>query len=243
MRRIVPVLLAAATLASSALAVFAQGTPPNNSFQFRLGGFFPHGGGEMWNGNEQTFTLDTSDFQDPVFGFSCVVSVNNHLEVGFNLDFYDDTVRSSYLDWVDEDGYPIFHDTTLEMMPATVDVRFLPAGRFGIRGSAGQRHVIQPVFYLGAGVGFNVWEYEETGDFLDFGQEPPAVFPSRFVESGTEFETHALAGLELPLGPTWGLLFEGRYSWSSVDPGGDFAGLGDLDLGGFSAFTGLTVRF
>ncbi len=52
-----------------------------------------------------------------------------------------------------------------------------------------------------------------------------------------------LAGLELPLGPTWGLLLEGRYSWSGDTPNGDFVDLGDLNRDGFSVFTGPAIRF
>ena len=52
-----------------------------------------------------------------------------------------------------------------------------------------------------------------------------------------------LAGLELPFGHTWSLMFEGRYSWSEASPGGPFEGLGELDLGGFAAYVGASWRF
>jgi hypothetical protein len=217
--------------------------PSDNSFQFRLGGFFPSGNSEFWDNNERDFTMSSSDFNDGVLGFSYVTSLSNRFELGFNLDFYDSTVRSSYRDFVDQDGFPIFHDTRLRMTPLTVDFRFLPSGRYGYRGRHGEHRVHKPVPYLGAGAGFNFWRYEETGDFLDFSLDPPEVFSDRFKDSGAAFETHVLAGIELPMGPTWGLIFEGRHSWSEVTPSSDFAGLGKLDLGGTSAYVGAAFHF
>ena len=69
------------------------------------------------------------------------------------------------------------------------------------------------------------------------------IFFDRFIDSDWAFQTHALAGVELPISPAMGLLFEGRYSWVDDDAGGDFAGLGEIDLGGPSAFVGASFHF
>ena len=83
MRRFLPGLL-------SMLFVFPLGSleaetwhRPSNSFQFRLGGFFPEGGGDFWADNEQTFTLDHSDFNGAILGLTYVASVNNHIPIHF----------------------------------------------------------------------------------------------------------------------------------------------------------------
>ena len=171
-----------------------------------------------------------------------MAAVNNHFEVGFNLDYYEQDVRSAYQGIVDSQGFAILHDSRLQLVPATVDFRLLPAGRHAIRGREG-RQVLHPVPYFGAGLGFNFWEYEEVGDFVDFSDPLLPIFPDRFLESGTTFEAHALAGLELPVGPAWSVLLEGRYSWSDVTPNGDFAGLGSLELDGLSAYVGFAFHF
>ncbi len=232
-------------IAAAGLMLLMAATPTpaydgNLGFQFRLGGFFPSGDSVFWEDVEDTFTLRVSNFNDTIVGFSFVGSFGNHLETGFNIDFYRSTVRSSVRDYVDQAGLPILHDTRLTLTPMTVDVRLLPAGRYRIRGAQGRR-VLQPVFYLGGGLGFNYWEYEEVGDFVDFTDE--SIFFDRFIDTGWAFEAHALAGLELPFGRTWSLLFEGRYSWSEATPGGPFSGLGELDLGGFAAYVGASWRF
>lgn len=213
----------------------------DSAFQFRLGQFFPDGGGELWSDNEEVFTLDSSDFNDIVWGFSYVAGTSNTLEVGLNVDFYDGSAYSSYRDFVDEAGYPIYHDTALSLMPVTADLRFLPAGRYRMR--PGGRQVLKPAFYIGGGGGLNFWEYEEVGDFIDFTMEPNEIFYSRYKDSGTAWELHALAGFELPLSPGFNLLFEGRYSWCEDTLGGNLAGLGDIDLGGASLSIGGSFRF
>ena len=228
------------------------GGAPRGEFQIRFGGFFPEGGGDLWESNEAFFTLDASDFDGFVLGFTTVFGISNHVEFGANLDFYDASERSAYRDPVPgfpnvipEDpftGAPIRHDTRLEMVPLTFDLRFLPAGRFKIRGPD-RRVVLQPVFYIGAGIGLNFWEYKEVGDFLDLTQSPPIIFFDSFYDDGVAFESHVLAGLEFPVGRRSNFLLEGRYSWSDDKLGGDFDGLGTLEMDGPSFFGGFGLRF
>ena len=210
------------------------------AFQVRMGGFFPDGDSNFWDETEARFTLDSSDFEDFVLGLTLLSALGNYLEVGFNVDFYETTVLSAEREFVDNFGNEILHDTHLETVPMTVDLRFLPGGRYRIRGPQG-RQVLKPVFYIGGGLGLTYWEYEEVGDFVD--DATLSIFFERFVDDGVAFEAHALAGLELPFGRSLALLFEGRYSWADDDLGGDFAGFGELDLSGPSVFVGGSFRF
>lgn len=227
-------------LAGAAVPALAQSGRDQSAFQIRLGGFFPDGDGEFWDDTASTFTLEpTSDLDDGVVGLTFVRGFGNHLEAGFNLDFYERTTVSSVAGFVDGNGLPIFHDSRLALVPATVDLRFVPLGRYRVRG--GGRLVRQPVFYIGGGAGFTFWEYEEIGDFVDFSDD--TIFFDRFTDDGASFEVHGLAGVELPIGPAWNLLFEGRYSWVDETLGRDFSGLGEIDLGGMSAYVGASLRF
>jgi opacity protein-like surface antigen len=243
-KRLLPVL--ALALASMATSVSAQGPHDAGAFQFRLGGYFPSMGGAFWGENFDRYTLDESDFTDAMIGGSYIASLSNYLELGLNVDFYDAAARSAERDFTDEDGYAILHDTAMRVIPMTVDLRVLPAGRYAMRGSGGRIAVRRPVPYLGAGLGFNYWEFEEVGDFVD---DPNALFPmvvsDRLADSGTEFEMHVLGGVEIPVSPAWSLNFEGRYSWSEADPDADLASIypGEIDLGGASFFFGASVRF
>lgn len=238
-RTTITLALAAVALTAFAGTARAQSYgpgPSENAFQVRLGGFFLDGGGQVWDDNEDIFTLDTSDFNDGILGLSFVKSVNNNFEIGFNADFYDSTVRSAYRDYTDQDGFSILHDTRLAFVPLTVDVRFLPVGRYRMRPQG--RRVQKPVVYIGAGLGVVPWKYEETGDFVDFSDIALPVFSDRFVDDGTAFETHVVGGVELPLTPTVNLLFEGRHSW--ID---DNIDLGRLTMDGTSVYVGAAFRF
>ena len=234
----VSVLLLSMTVISAGAApsVLAQSGRGESAFQIRVGGFFPEGGGEFWQESESVFTLDASDFDGSTLGLSFVSSINNNLEVGINADFFEEEVTSFYRGETE----PIGHDTRLSTVPLTVDLRFIPGGRFRQR-SAGP--VRKPVFYVGVGAGVNFWEYEEIGDFIDFSVEPNEVFFDRFREDGEALQVHVMAGLELPLSPGFNLTLEGRRSWADDNLAGDFAGLGDIELGGTSVFIGGSFRW
>ncbi len=240
MQRTTTVATGLALLLGLGTPALAQSGGAESGVQVRLGGFFPRGGGDLWDGNEADFTLDISDFDDFALGFTYVRAINNHLEVGLNIDFYDSTVLSAYR--VGLGGSPIFHDTTLETIPLSLDLRLLPFGRYKVRGPGG-RAVLKPVLYVGGGVGVNYWTYEEIGDFLDFDFNPPELFFGHFLDSDVAFEAHVLAGIEIPLDGNFSLLGEGRYTWSDDVLSDDFAGLGDIELGGTAFFLGGTWRF
>lgn len=247
MRRVIVVFGVGALILALLPAAFAQPGPPGRSFQIRAGGFFPSGGGDLWDDNAEVFYQDISDFNDFVIGMSFVAPLSNHLEVGFNVDFYDAKTSSAYRDFVDQSLFPIYHDTTLDEVPFIVDARWYPAGRYRIR--SGGRRVLRPAFFLGAGIGANFWEYEEVGEFIDCSQgcgpldPPPPILPGRFKDSGTAFQAQLSTGLELPVSPGFHVVLEGRYAWSDDQLGGDFAGFGNIELGGASMLLGASWRF
>jgi hypothetical protein len=214
----------------------------DNAFQLRVGGFFPSGGGDVWEANEAFFTLDVEDLNDSVLGLSFVTSASNWLDFRLSADFYEGSALSAERGIVDDFGYPILHDTRLALVPLTADFRILPGGRFH-RGPGGS-YILRPAFYFGGGLGVTVWEYEESGEFVDFSTPDWLIYAGTFQDEGVALETHLLAGLELPMGPSWGLLFEGRYSWADDELNSpDFPDFGRLNLGGPSVYMGASFRF
>ena len=229
---------------SAAIAQWGPPAPPKNAFQVRFGHFWLDPGDDgFWADTESVFTLDSSDFRGFSFGGTFVHSIRNWFELGFNLDLFDTTVRSSYRDFVDENGRSILHDSKLSLVPTTVDVRFFPLGRYRVR--PGGRNIVQTTFYFGLGVGWVFWEYEERGDFLDFSFDPPEIFGAQFKDDGIALEAHGLAGVEIPMSPSTYLMFESRYSFAEDKLGGDFSDLPerDIDLGGLSVYGGFSFRF
>jgi len=242
-RKLWPIVVVAVVAAAALPGVSqAQSGGGDRAVQIRLGGFFPEGGGPLWGDVEDRFTLDADDFNDGMLGFTFLTGWSNHWEIGANVDFYSETILSEERDFVDLSGLPIFHDTQLEMVPASVDVRYLPWGRYRSR-PRGVR-VLKPAFYVGAGLGFNIWEYEEFGDFVD-DTDPldPFLFFDHLTEEGVAFQAHVLAGIELPLGPRFNLLFEGRRTWADDELEDELGALDRIELGGTSVFVGGAFRF
>jgi hypothetical protein len=233
--------MAAGVLAAAASVGSASAQAENGAFQFRAGVFSPSGGGEFFDENEEVFTFDASDLTGGAIGATYLQPISPRWELGWNLDFSEGSDVTRYRDIEDEDGFPILHDSRLSRVPVTVDLRFLPGGRYAARGSRGQYAARRPIPYLGAGIGANFWRYEEEGDFVDFGTNE--IFTDEFVDRGVAMETHVLAGLELPVGRLWSLALEGRYSWSDDELSDDFEGLGKIVMDGGSAFLGFTYRY
>jgi hypothetical protein len=225
-----------ALLALATTSAAAQTMPermPRHSFQLRFGYFFPQGEGTLWDDSASRFTLAPDDFNGPAWGLSFVSAVNDNFEIGVHGDWYSKTVVAEERQFVDEFGYAVVHDTTLEQRSFAFDVRLIPGGRSGLK----------PVFYIGAGLGVNIWNYEETGDFVDAGDPTLPIYFGMFEESGEALEARVLAGIEVPLSPGFNLLFEGRYTWAQGELNQDLADFERLDLGGAWGFVGASFRF
>jgi len=255
MRRLLAVAgIAAATL----LAVGpAAASPPgqDGAFNFRFGGFFPTGNSDFWEYQETYYTLDHSDLNGLTGGVGYTASINNYFEFDANADFYAAASRSTDSFFVDQDGFPILHDSRLLSFPLSVDFRVLPAGRYARRGAEGKHYVRRPVPYIGAGIGMDYWQYEEEGDFVFSDPIPTerdrvSIFYDRRTDSGLAFETHVMLGIEFPVAPEWNITLEVRQSWAEASLSDAFPstalGPGNphrLDLGGTSVYLGGSLRF
>ena len=205
-------------------------------------GFFPSGNSDFWQTNEAAFTLDASDLDGVMAGVGYTSSLSDHFEFDVNADVYAASTTSADSYYVDQNGYPILHDSRLSLFPVTVGIRVLPAGRYARRGADKKRYVRRPVPYFGAGIGAAFWEYEEEGDFV---ASDLSIVYERFTESGVALQTYAMLGIEFPVGPEWNVTFEVRRSWAEATPGGEFelVNPGSLDLGGTSVVVGGSLRF
>jgi hypothetical protein len=242
MNRTAGIVALSAALALSAVAPARAAGPGDGAFNFRMGGFFPTGDGAFWEANEEAFTLDHSDFNSLIGGVGYTASLNNFVEFGLGIDFYYASVRAADRNFVDQDGFAILHDSRLSIVPMTVDLKFLPAGRYKRRGPDGRNFVRRPAFYVGGGIGLDYWQYEEEGDFV---ASDLSIVYDRLKESDIAFEKHLMAGIEFPVSPQWYITVEARQSWAEDTPGGAFSSVnpGELDLGGTSVFVGGSYRF
>jgi len=235
MKRVTPILLLVALMATPVVA-------GSSSAQLRIGGHFPTGDGEFWDATRAAFTLSTSDLYGPIGGVTLGHFVDRNIQVGLDVSVFGATSTSAVREFSDRHG-PAFHDSRLTMVPILFDVRLTSDAPRRHRGPHGQFR--ENVFYVygGAGIGMNVWDYEEVRDFVDFSEKPAYVFFDRFRATGVALAAHGLAGVAIPVGPDLSVTFEGRYLWSEADPGGDFAGVGRMIFSGPSIQGGVTFHF
>ncbi len=234
--RALPTILVLALAAAPAFAASLPGSRGHwgaeNALRFQLGGFEPRGDSGYWDGKRIDFTGDADDLSDLAAGIEYQRFLNQHLGFVASSTFFTSETDQSYLDFVDEDGFLIFHTTELEVTTLTVGL---------VANLARRDRVIIP--YVGAGGGFYFWRLSEFGDFIDFGLFDLGIFNDFFEEDGAELGWYWQAGLEVPLAPNLSVFGDARWVRAEADLGGDFLGLGDLDLSGRTLSAGVTWSF
>jgi hypothetical protein len=163
--------------------------------------------------------------------------------VAVDMTFADAEARSELRNWEEEDGRPIEQTTRLRRRPLSVSLK----GYLMDRGRSISRFawIPAPVApYVGAGAGIMWHSFEQSGDFVDdLDPEDAFIYSDIYRSSGTSPTAHVLAGLDVSVGPRFVLTAEGRYLWASDEMGRDFVDFDDIDLAGFQATAGISVRF
>jgi outer membrane protein W len=237
LKRAVIVAVAAGVLTptvANAQVVRVTRNDARNAIGFNLGYFVVRG--EDSRVEEDVLLADLSsllfeinDFNGFTFGGEWLFTLNEYIEGGVGLGFYQKTVPSVYRDFQDNDGSEIAQDLKLRIVPITATARFLPIGRRG---------PVEP--FIGAGIGIFNWRYSETGEFVDFSDG--TIFRDRFAASGNAVGPVVLAGVRAPVGDT--ILVGGEIRWQKAegDTSKELGLLGTkIDLGGWT--TSFTMHF
>jgi opacity protein-like surface antigen len=174
--------------------------------------------------------FSVKDFNGVNIGGEWLFGLNDYLEGGVGVGFYQRTVPSVYANVVNVDRSEIAQDLKLRVVPLTATVRFLPIGR----GS------VEP--YVGAGIGFFNWKYSEIGEFVDTSDN--SVFPARYIASGSSVGPVILGGIRFPVADAWSVGGELRYQKAEGKGLADKEFLDDkIDLGGWTANFTFHLRF
>jgi hypothetical protein len=225
----VALLLACAIVALQSSPAAAQQT-----INFTLGGFVPHGfdarvEGDTLVENRDFLLFEMDDFTGAAVGAEWLVPVGEYFELGAGLGFYRRTVPTIYEEFVDNDGTEIDQDLRLRIIPLTATVRVLPLG---------QSNGVQP--YFGAGLGLFNWRYSESGEFVDFADND-AIFRDSFVADGNEPGVVGFGGIRFAA-DSFSAGGEIRYSAADADLPSEFVGTA-IDLGGWTYQFTLGIRF
>lgn len=214
---------------------------PTTHLDLSFGFAVPRARGGLFDFTTERLTLESADYRSPAVGGALGFRVTERFDLAMEVGYAGSEARSEDADFVDEAGRPIEQTTRLTRVPFGAVLRFYPRERGRTVGSfAWIPRDIAP--YVGAGGGW-VWSrFEQEGDFVD--DEREVIFTDRFRSSDTSPAFHLVGGVDYSLTPRFVLSGEARYTWSSaeLDPS-VFGGFGDLDLSGFQATAGVSVRW
>ena len=181
--------------------------------------------------NLSLFAFNIKDFNGGTVGGEWQIGMGDYFDAGFGVGFYQRTVPSVYLDFVDIDGTEIFQEFRLRIVPVTATLKVLPFGR---------QAAVQP--YFGVGVGIFNWQYSEVGEFIDFNNFD--IFREQFVADGTDVGGLLLGGVRVPFADRYAAGVELRYQSATGRVGIDQGFLNEsIDLGGLTTQFTFQVGF
>jgi hypothetical protein len=185
------------------------------------------------------FLYRRGHFNSAAISGEFAVRATERLDVVADFGYAGSKVPSEYRDWVDNNDLPIQQTTKFTRKSLTFGVKeyLWDRGR-----AVGHLAWIPRQWspFAGVSAGWAWYHYEQTGDFLDF--NTLGVFPDRFVSSGRTSTVQVFAGADWSLSPSFLLTAEGRYTRARSPMEQDFQGV-DLNLSGFNASAGISLRF
>ena len=185
-------------------------------------------------------TLSRGDFSGFALAADLGIRLSSHADIVVGIGRTATTQGSEFRDWVGEDDLPIEQTTSLERVPITATLKVYPLARGRSIGSnAWVPARLTP--FVGAGAGAMHYELSHGGEFVDF--ETFEIFPDHFGSAGWTQSMHVLAGADYWLSTRFGLTGEGRYTWAAAPLQADFRRFDDIDLRGFQATAGISIRF
>lgn len=209
-------------------------------YEALMGPRSPGGDTDVFGFTQDLLTIDGGDHDAPVFGGEIGLRLSDRLDLTVDASQARSEVVSEFRDWVDNNDLPIQQTTRFTRRPVNFSLKYFLAER-GRRVSRFAWVPREWVPYVGAGLGSTWYDFEQTGDFVDF--ETFEVFYDRLETSGRATTGHVLAGMQYSLGPQFVLTGEGRYRFGSGQLKSDFIGFDDMDLSGFHLTVGIGVRF
>ncbi len=214
--------------------------PPRVSLGFRWGFHSPRAGSDVFDFITDELTLDRNDFRGAAWEGELGIRATDRADVVLALGHSRSSERSEFRDYEGDDGLPIEQTTELRVTPMTAGLRvyLLPQGT-AVGNFAWVPASAAP--YLSGGVGLVHYHLEQRGEFVDF--QDLRIFRDTFESSEWGSTIHLAAGTNVKLTRRAVFTAEGRYRWGSAELRGDFVDFDPIDLGGFQATLGVTLRF
>ena len=200
------------------------------------------GNGEqsLWDLTREELTVDNSDLTGTLIIGELAVRASDRFDVTLSVGYSLSATRSEFRDLVGTDDLPIEQTTEFSTTPMTVGLKayLLERGR-SIGSLAWIPRTWNP--YVGVAGGLVSYRFEQYGEFVDY--ETYDIFEDNFFSSGRAPTVHLLSGMEISLSRHVLVVGEARYGFASAPLDEDFIGFADLDLAGFQATAGISLRW
>lgn len=246
---LVGALAAPAALAAQERPDFLFRTP-RISLGLRVGYALPTASSEIFDFTREQLTVERTDFASATWGGELAVRVAPRIDVAAEFGYASARKLSEmreFTEWVGDTELPIEQTTEFRRVPFTIGVK----AYLSERGRSVGRFAWIPARwtpFVGAGAGWVWYRFEQEGDFVDYETYDPVeetydIFTDRFVSDGNAPTIHLFGGADWSLGPNFFLTAQGRYTWARADMSRDFKDFDRMDLSGFQATAGISVRF
>src|SRR4030042_4667541 len=159
--------------------------------------------------------------------------LGRHFNFACEVGYYQKDVLVEDIDFEYPDGLPIEHVVYLRTVPLQASFKFLPLGR--------NRKIIP---YVGGGLGFYFWDYQEYGDFVIYRYDDPEIITGYYQSTGVDLGYHGMFGLMIPIGWHYSVNAEIKYVRVDGNLGNDFdPNFEPIDLSGIYATAGISFWF
>lgn len=213
------------------LMALVPGEASASGIEFRLGGMVPRAKSILFDDSFALYDIQKKDFTGAFGGIEFTKGLAPNIELGLSIDGYGREIPSVYRDFTRPSGREIEQTLRLVIVPASAIVRLVPGGRY---------RTLTP--YAGVGVSAIFWQYEEFGDFIDFGDRNlPVVFDS-FKSTGSTVGLVLNAGLRYRINEDFQVTADYRRFSGKQKMGGDFAP-NEIDVSGDAFTLGLRLTF
>jgi hypothetical protein len=244
--RILGFLLIASLSGAGVAGAQPQGDPdflfgrPRGSIGVRGGWLLERADSDLFTFVQEQLTVEPGDFDAPTIAFDVGVAAGSRTEAVFGVEFGGTTIRSEYRAFVDNDRLPITQATRLRQanLSGSLKLALTPRGR-QVGSIAWVPNAVVP--YVGAGAGALWYQFQQSGDFVDF--LDLSVFGDTFESSGWAPSGHVFAGVDVKIARRLYLTGEGRYLWSQAELGPDFSSFDPIDLTGVKLTAGINYLF
>ena len=209
----------------------SSGAAHASGFELRIGGMQPRAKSILFDDSVALYEIEKKDFGGGFGGIEFTKNLSSNIELGLSVDGYGREIDTNYRDFTRPSGREIEQTLRLAIVPASAIVRLLPSGRY---------RKLTP--YIGAGVSAIFWQYEEFGDFIDFGQRTQPVVADSFESKGTSTGFVINAGLRYRINEDFQVTADFRNFSGKQKMGGDFSP-NEIDVSGAALSLGVRLTF